>query len=199
MRKKIIASVMAALCIGSSIAYADTGTAHIKIGSISGGASNISYWYDTSVSSYGQNGAVDNARSQWDSISSGIGWSAGTQSSAKMKVFAGYQALPGGTYGQTSYYNYNWYGGVDQVYSDDVTNGSSYDQAQVILDAGWTSSWSQSERWMNAGHEVGHVLGMNHFENSPEHAGSHWMKSGRYTLTTPTEIDIAHMRTKWGY
>ncbi|WP_179085947.1 hypothetical protein [Paenibacillus peoriae] len=70
--------------------------------------------------------------------------------------------------------------------------------ARVVLDAGWTSGWSQSERFMNAGHELGHVLGLNHFQNAPAHAGEHWMKSGRYALSSPTSTDTSHVVKKWG-
>lgn len=196
--KALLLSVAATTLLSVAIvpmASADTGTAHIKLGSISGGASSIPYWYDSTVSTYGYSGAVDNARARWSGISSKIGWQSSTSTNAKMKVYAGKYALPAGTYGQTAYFLTSGRG----VDARDITGGSSYDVATVTLDIGWTGSWQQSERFMNAGHEVGHVLGMNHFETSPAHSGSHWMKSGQYALEQPTAIDIAHMRTKWGY
>ncbi|WP_205411992.1 hypothetical protein, partial [Paenibacillus sp. O199] len=66
------------------------------------------------------------------------------------------------------------------------------------IDAGWTSGWGQLERYMNAGHEIGHILGLNHFENAPAHSGDHWMKSGKYKLTSPTATDLAHERKNGG-
>ncbi|QYK66997.1 hypothetical protein [Paenibacillus sp. S02] len=193
-KKLMITSMTFVLSLMAATVSADTGTAHIKIGSISGGASNISYWYDSSLSTYGQTGAVDNARSKWDAASSRIGWSSGSSSSAKLKVYAGNYSLPGGTYGSTSYFLSNG----QQVDAGAITNGSNYDVARVVLDAGWTSGWSQSERFMNAGHELGHVLGLNHFQNAPAHAGEHWMKSGRYALSSPTSTDTSHVVKKWG-
>lgn len=195
MKKKVVITALASFSLMAMSVSADTGTAHIKIGSISGGANNITYWYDASVSQYGQNGAVDNARNRWAASSSGISFTAGNSSTAKLKVYAGEYSLPGGAYGQASYFLNNG----QQVGAGAITNGSNFEVGRVVIDAGWTSNWEPSERFMNAGHEVGHVLGLNHFENLPAHSGSHWMKSGKHALTSPTATDLAHIRTKWGW
>ncbi|WDQ31024.1 MULTISPECIES: hypothetical protein [Paenibacillus] len=44
---------------------------------------------------------------------------------------------------------------------------------------------------MNAGHEIGHILGLNHFENAPAHSGDHWMKSGNVVRTDKIEANHA--------
>jgi hypothetical protein len=187
--------VKVALSLMAATASADTGTAHIKIGSISGGESSITYWVDSSVASYGQNGGVDNAISKWDAASFGISFSSASSSTAKLKIYAGEYSLPANVYGETSY----WYFNGQQIGAGAITNGQNYEVARVVIDAGWTSGWEQSERYMNAGHEIGHILGLNHFENAPAHSGDHWMKSGKYKLTSPTATDLAHVRTKWGW
>ncbi|SLJ87746.1 MULTISPECIES: hypothetical protein [unclassified Paenibacillus] len=46
-------------------------------------------------------------------------------------------------------------------------------------------------RYMNAGHEIGHILGLNHFENAPAHSGDHWMKSGNVVRTDKIEANHA--------
>lgn len=194
-KKLFVTSMSVALSLMAVTASADTGTAHIKIGSISGGASNITYWVDSSVASYGHNGAVSNAISKWDAASSGISFSSGNSSAANLKFYAGEYVLPPGVLGATGYY----YTTGQQIGAGDVTNGQNYQIATVTLDAGWTSGLDQDQRFMNAGHEVGHVLGMNHFENSPAHSGEHWMKSGAFKMTSPSSIDLAHVRTKWGW
>lgn len=191
----IVTSMTVALSLMAATASADTGTAHIKIGSISGGASNITYWVDSSVASYGQSGAVSNAISQWDAASSGISFSSGNSSTAKLKIYAGQYVLPPGVLGATAYF----YTSGQQIGAGDVTNGQNFQIATVTIDAGWTSGLEQAQRFMNAGHEVGHVLGMNHFENPPAHSGEHWMTSGAFYMTSPSSIDLAHVRTKWGW
>lgn len=197
-KKRIIPVVCSLFFLSSSIALADTGTAHIKIGSISGGASNLTYWLDSSVASYGFTGSIDNGASKWDESSSKIGFTkVSSSTTASVKVFVGNHSLPAGVMGETSYWMLNG----QQVGAGDVTNGSNYQQALVVLDYGNQSDtgYTSDNRYKTSGHELGHVLGLNHFENAPAHSGDHWMKSGKISLTAPKSVDLAHIRTKWGY
>ncbi|MEK5061809.1 hypothetical protein BK126_28300 [Paenibacillus sp. FSL H7-0326] len=195
---KVLTVACSLLLLSSSLAFADTGTSHIKKGSISGGASSLTYWLDASVASYGFTGSIDNGAAKWDESSSGIGFTKITSSTnASIKIFIGNHDLPANTYGEASYWNLSG----QQVGAGAVTDGSSFQQARIILDAGNQSDakFESSHRYKTSGHEIGHVLGLNHFENAPAHSGDHWMKSGKIALTSPTSTDLAHVRTKWGW
>lgn len=115
-----------------------------------------------------------------------------------MKIYVGSNNLPSGTIASTDYWNFGFLGSVTNVTSDAVTNGTNYDQGRIRHDHA-QAVYHGYHSWKVAGHEVGHILGMNHFEKSPAHSGDHWMKSGSFTLSNPTATDIAHLRVKWRY
>ncbi|MFS0871744.1 hypothetical protein AB3N00_17480 [Paenibacillus xylanilyticus] len=171
-------------------------------GSIVGGASEITYWYDSSVTNYGFQGSLDNGIAEWDAASSKVGFKKSSTASAAMKVYVGYNALPDGTYGETTYWNYNWLGQVEQVSAPYIQQlGDSFEQARIVLDHGNQDEmgFDYTHRYKTSGHEIGHVLSLAHFEDSPAHLDKNWMTSGKISLTKPTSTDLAHLRTKWGW
>ncbi|WP_342480016.1 matrixin family metalloprotease [Paenibacillus sp. FSL L8-0340] len=195
--KTVFLSIALMFALSTNV-NADTGTAHIKRGSIVG-ASSISYWYDSSLTSYGYKGAFTNAFTKWDVLSNGFGFNeTSTESGAKVKVYVGSNVLPSNVIARTEYYIYTSFGGVSQVGSDSVTNGSNFEHARIRYDHvnGYNNGFDITE---TCGHEVGHVLGLNHFEDAPAHAGNHWMTSPTTDLTSPTSVDTDHLREKWGY
>ncbi len=197
-RNKIIA--LSLFCVSSIVLTTTTvfgsyGTEHVKMGAITGGAGEIRVWNDQSVIDQGYKGTVDNAIADWNAASTKIGLYYNS-TDPEVKVYA--SSLPAGTYGVTDYWDYNWLGQVSQVSASDITNGTDYDQARIRLGYNNMSGWTWQERYMNTGHEFGHVLGLNHFENSPAHSGDHWMKSGKYSMPDPSTTDTDHVRNKWG-
>ena len=185
----------------TSVAYADYGRVHIKEGSINGGASNILYWFDISVATYGYTGSFNNAFDEWEQASSNIGFTeAPSAETSELKIYVGRGNLPPGTYGSADYWEYGFFGGISQVSSSDVTNGENYDQGRIRIDDETcdNADFNYTHTYKLAGHEVGHILGLNHFEDAPSHSGNHWMKSGKISLTSPTSTDIDHVTEKWG-
>lgn len=182
-------------------AYADFGKVHVKKGSIIVGSNKVlTYWVDSSVTSYGYKSAVDNGITNWDTMTSAFSINESISDVADIKVFVGYNELPSGTFGSATYWKTNSLGSHSQVGATSVTNGSDFNYGRIILDHYWQtqSSFGWEERSKTAGHEVGHVLGMNHFEEAPAHSGNHWMKSGKIALLYPTLEDKQHFQAKWG-
>jgi hypothetical protein len=62
-----------------------------------------------------------------------------------------------------------------------------------MTDKGFTTD----QKYHNSAHETGHALSLFHFENSPEHVGDHWMRSGQISLTSPSSQDADHVAWKW--
>lgn len=201
-KSKIILLSLLLLIVAATQVFADTGKVHIKEGSIKLRSTKaLVYWLDSSVTSYGFEGSVSNGVTKWDEATSAFTINQTDSSSADIKVFGGNKSLPANTFGSATYWKTNSIGEVSQVSSSDVTNGTDYVYARIVLDAGWQGDFgfNSSERYKTSAHEVGHVLGMNHFEEAPAHTGDHWMMSGQISLLSPTSVDLAHLRTKWGW
>lgn len=199
----IIASTLGLLLtVAATSAFADNGKVHIKQGSIILPSNKVlTYWMDSSVSSYGFTGSVVNGIQQWDSKTTAFSVNQTSSSAADIKVFVGNKSLPANIVGRTTYWRTNSVGEQFEVSPTQVTNGDNYNYARVVLDFGWqdAADFSSQNRYKTSGHEIGHVFGMNHFEDAPAHSGNHWMKQGKIDLTAPTVTDLAHFNTKWGY
>ncbi|MVP00558.1 hypothetical protein [Paenibacillus lutrae] len=203
MKKRTIllaTSIAMSMLTGSSNSYADYGIAHVKKGSNTNGP-DFQYWLDSSVASYGYTDIVKNAETNWNAVSGSTAklWeiSDAYASLAQIKIYVVYGSLGSGVYGAADYYNRLSNGALSTVYISDINNGSNYNFARIQLDAGSMSQWSWAERSMNTGHEIGHALGISHFEIAPAHSGSHWMKSGKFNLSSPTSEDANHLANKW--
>ncbi|WP_127585537.1 hypothetical protein [Paenibacillus koleovorans] len=196
-RKTIIpiASLVVLTLFGTSISNADYGTAHIKIGSNTNGP-GFQYWLDSSVSANGYTDTVANAATNWSAVSNSTAnlWQITDASLAQIKVYVG--SLGSGVFGETSYWNRSG-SSLTNVAVSSITSGTNYDVARIVLDATNMSGWTWEERCMNTGHEIGHALGLSHFETYPAHSGDHWMKSGQFSLSSPTSTDADHLAYKW--
>lgn len=186
-----------------SLVFGDYGTAHIKIGSITSGGI-IEHWNSPSVAQFGYTQAVINASDDWDAVSTGVDLSSAggltPEENANLKIYVGNNDLPSGAWGSTDYWKYNWLGQATQIGAGEVTSGTDYEEARIRIDHDKTteSGFSTNNRYKLMGHEFGHVLGLNHFEDAPAHSGDNWMKSGQINLTDPTTTDKDHLKQKWG-
>lgn len=204
MKKRVLLFIVSLLSLSMvTIVYADYGINHIAKGNHRGDSNSFTYYKDSSVSSYGYTGAVDNAASEWSKASGNIQFSTTSDDDCTscVVVYVGEHVLGSGTYGAADYWDEGWLGiGWVNVSVDDKNNGTNFDRVRIRLDhgemedAGYTSSQSKH----NAGHEFGHALSLNHFENWPAHSGNHWMRSGQISLSRPTSTDIDHLTEKWG-
>ncbi|GGO09367.1 hypothetical protein [Saccharibacillus kuerlensis] len=150
------------------------------------------------MNSLGFKGSVQNGVKQWDNASTGVFITEVVNSStASMKIYAGKGNLPPGTYGAATY----WMLSGRNITPDEVTNGTNFQQGVIRfdLDNQNAAGFENVHRYKTSGHEIGHVLGLNHFEEPPGHSGNHWMKSGKIALEQSTSVDLAHLRTKWGW
>ncbi len=118
MKRKMLMSVLALAMLtslGIQLAFADFNAAHILRGEFDQGADSLTYWYDSSVDTYGLESHLEHAMANWDNLSSNVGLNEQIQSNADIKVYVGSQNLPIGVLGATDYWVYNWLGQVDQV------------------------------------------------------------------------------------
>ena len=87
---------------------------------------------------------------------------------------------------------------------EDVTNGTNFAMNTIVFDHQNTielAEWNKDERFKLTGHEFGHALSFNHFEDSaflqPAHTGGHCMQSGKFAITSPTSTDADHLANKY--
>ncbi len=201
---KVVTLFFSLFFVFSSIISADFDAGHIMTGEFNQSGTDLQYYKHSSVGQYGLTGAVDNAVTQWNNASSEIDISSTTSTECNgcIPVYVGEYVLESGAWGGTDYWVPGWFGTWNQVTNYDVIyDDGNFDMARVRLDMGHMNddSFTQSQRYHNAGHELGHALSLNHFENAPAHTGNHWMKSGQISLTSPTSTDISHLTQKWGY
>lgn len=188
--------VAAALVAGVSVAYADYGTSHILKGTNTN-SPGFQYWLDSSVSSYGYGDVIKNAATNWSAVPNSTAnlWEITDASLAQIKYFVVNGELGSGVFGATDY----WYRNGTNIPWTSVQSGTNFNFARVRLDhkSQTDAGFAWEHRAKTAGHETGHALSLFHFENSPAHAGDHWMKSGKIALTAPTSVDADHLAYKY--
>ncbi|WP_240418066.1 hypothetical protein [Paenibacillus periandrae] len=193
---KVTVLVVSIFSLFHSISYADYSTAHIHSGKNTNGAAQ-QYWVDSSVSAYGLGATVTNAATQWSAVPNSAAnlWEISSESLAQIKFYGVYNELGPGVYGSTGFFKSN---GSQIAYSA-VNSGTNFDIARIRLDnkSMTDDAFTSSEKYHNTGHELGHALSLSHFENSPAHAGTHWMKSGQTSMVYPSSVDADHLANKW--
>lgn len=82
------------LTIGSYV-NADYGIGHILKGKFKNAENGLTYWYDSSVSTYSMAGHFDHAIKNWDALSSKVSLSKQSSASgANIKIYVGSNNLP---------------------------------------------------------------------------------------------------------
>lgn len=205
MKIKIIAtSVVILFFITTATALASYGTEHIAKGNLTGGA-KAKYWVSGDTT-YGYTSHIKNSILNWNERSSRVSLSETTDASkADIKVYFGHgnleNRLGNSTLGATDYWKYNIFGQATMVTPPEVDNGTNFDKARIRLDnkAFKANSFSKyGEVVKVVGHEFGHSLSLNHFEDGSPHSKSSWMHSAKTDSPYPSSEDGIHLRKKWG-
>ncbi|MEI7028429.1 hypothetical protein [Paenibacillus sp. y28] len=196
--KALALASMVALITTISNVSADYGTAHIMIGK-NGNGPSFQYWLDSSISSYGYNDAISISRTNWSqpSCSNANLWEISDASKAQIKYYVVDGKYGPGEYGYADYYKRNTNGSLSIVTVASVRSGTNFDVARIELENKNINPLGYAQKVKTTGHETGHALSLDHFNNSPAHSGDHWMKAGAINLTAPTSTDTDHLCQKW--
>jgi hypothetical protein len=203
--KKLLNVLIVSIVIISGVigVYADYGKDHIIKGEFSQGASNLKYWYDSSVTNYGLKSHFEHAIANWDSLSSQVNLTEQTSSEADIKIYVGLNNLPDNVIGYVDYWNRSWLGTTEVEWNQIYNYGVNFNLARIRMDNDdvtlFGGTWGKNIKLV--GHEVGHTLSILHFDYAPSHSDTtSWM----YTVIPvpdsqyPSQDDKDHLVYKWG-
>jgi len=177
------------------MAYYSNAAAFFKTYPSTTTVSNMKYWTDSSVSTYGFTTYYSNARSKWAAAPNAqIGWTSTTSYDDAFVRFYGIDDMPLDYAGIAKPFTSNG----NFLADPDLGSGAIWHKVHVILNKGYMDAKGYTSNMIQktALHEVGHVLGLRH---QPDDEGplDTVMMQGKQTFTDIRSIDKSNVAWKY--
>ncbi|MCY9666953.1 hypothetical protein M5X11_18780 [Paenibacillus alginolyticus] len=193
-KRKLIGTSLLTLCISITLSVSVFADTYYHTTGFGNSASNLKYWKDSSVSTYGYTSKSDTGALAWNGISSNLAMTEVSSIPTYFSIvtYVGTSLAGLDVYGVADYWTYGLFGWT-QVNPDDLR-----DRARVRMDDTNLKSLNDSTKVQYAfTHEFGHAVGLKH-DNDSGVASVTRDSSIVWSNNMPQQIDKDHIKQKYG-